>query len=306
VTEPAAIDPNSLGLPSNPKVSCIVLNWNGWQDTIECLDALKECTYPQLTVIVVDNASTDDSVARIQAAHPATLLLKSGKNLGFAGGNNVGIRYALAHGADYVWLLNNDTKPAPGALMALVAKAVSDQRIGAVASICYFADAPSTVQAWAGTRVNLWIGYVRNSAVPHEDEWFHALYGASLLISCTAVEDTGLLDEGFFLYLEETEFCLRLRRKGWRLAAAPDSHILHKVNASTGGNNLIRDRYFTASGLRILRLHSPAPNLASFVFLAVRFVRRLVRFQLAHCRSVWAGARDHYDAASTLTKTPNP
>lgn len=278
---------------SGPQVACIVLNWNGWRDTVECLDSLKECTYPDLTVIVVDNGSTNDSVARIRATHPDILLLESGANLGFAGGNNIGIRYALAHGAEYVWVLNNDTNPAPNALSALVAKALTDAGIGAVGSVCYDADAPSTVQAWAGARVNLWIGYVRNSTVPHGDDWFHALYGTSMLIARTAIQDAGLLDEGFFLYWEETEFCLRLRKRGWRIAAAPDSRVLHKLHASTGGNAVILDRYQTASGLRILGLHSPAPHLAPFLFLAMRFVRRLLRFQFTRCRSVWAGLGDY-------------
>ncbi len=281
---------------SNPLVSCIVLNWNGWEDTIECLNSLKECTYPQLTVILVDNGSTDDSVARIRAAHPDILLIQSGSNLGFAGGNNIGIRYALAHGADYVWLLNNDTKPAPGALSALVAKALTDGRIGAVASVCYFADAPSTVQAWGGARVNLWIGYGPLSTQPRNDDWFHSLNGASMLIARAAVEDAGLLDEGFFLYWEDTEFCLRLLKRSWRLAVAPDSHVLHKVNASTAGNKLILDRHYTASGLRLLRLHSAAPPLASLLFLTIRFARRLLRLEFSRCRCVWEGIRDHFRA----------
>jgi GT2 family glycosyltransferase len=281
-------------LNSNPQVWCIVLNWNGRQDTIECLEVLKKCTYPHLTVIVVDNGSTDDSVVKIRAAHPDTLLLESGKNLGFAGGNNVGIRYALAHGAEYLWLLNNDTKPAPDALCALVAKARTDRRIGAVASICYYADDPLTVEAWAGARVNLWIGYGRNSTSPRSDDWFHSLNGTSLLVARAALEDVGLLDEGFFLYWEDTEFCLRLRKKGWLIAAGPDSRVLHKVNASTSGNRLILDRYQTASGLRLLRLHSPMPGLATLLFLTVRFTRRLLRFQFSRCGSVWAGVRDYY------------
>jgi GT2 family glycosyltransferase len=102
-----------------------------------------------------------------------------------------------------------------------------------------------------------------------------------------------LLDEGFFLYWEDTEFCLRLRKKGWRIAAAPDSRVLHKVNASTGGDRLILDRYQTASTLRLLRLHSPAPGLAALLFLTIRFARRLLRLQFARCGSVSAGIQDY-------------
>ena len=119
------------------QVCCVVLNWNGWADTLECMGALRECTYPRLTIIVVDNGSTNDSVARIKSAYPDILLLESGSNLGFSGGNNIGIRHALALGADFVWLLNNDTRPAADALDALVEKALSDGGIGAVGSICY-------------------------------------------------------------------------------------------------------------------------------------------------------------------------
>jgi hypothetical protein len=257
-----------------------------------------------MTPIVVDNGSTNDSVVKIRAAHPGVLLLEAGENLGFAGGNNVGIRYALAHGAQYIWLLNNDTKPAPDALSALVAKALTDSKIGAVASICYYAHAPSVVQAWGGALVNLWIGYVRLSTEPHGDDWFHSLNGTSMLVARTAFEDAALLDEGFFLYWEDTEFCLRLRKKGWRLAVAPDSRVLHRVSGSTGGNRIALDRYHTASGLRILQLHSPAPRLASFLFLAIRFGRRALRFQFARCWSVWLGILDYRRGVGASTGRP--
>ena len=252
-----------------------------------------------MTLIVVDNGSTDNSVAHIHAAFPGVLILENEKNLGFAGGNNTGIRHALAHGADYVWLLNNDTKPDPHALSELVAKALTDTKIGAVASICYYADAPSTVQAWAGARVNLWTGSARLSIKPRRDEWFHALNGTSFLLSRAAIESVGLLDESFFLYWEDTEFCLRLRKKGWRIAAAPDSRVLHKVGASTGRNRLLLDRYHVSSGLRLLSLYSPAPRLAMLWFLTKKFARRLVFCELGRCKSVSAGARDYYDSVRT-------
>jgi GT2 family glycosyltransferase len=281
-------DPNST-----PRVTCIVLNWNGWQDTINCVAALKRSTYADLTILIVDNGSTNDSIVRIRDVYPEILLIESGKNRGFAGGNNLGIRYALTRGADYIWLLNNDTQPDANALTALVSKALSDRRIGAVASICYYADDPSRVEAWGGARVNLWLGYGRNSTTQRPDDWFDSLNGTSMLVSRLAMQHAGLLDEGFFLYWEDTEFCLRLRKNGWRIAAAPDSRVLHKVNASTGGNRIVLDRYQTASGLRLLKLHSPVPRLASPLFMTVRFVRRLLRLQFARCRSVWEGMQDY-------------
>jgi hypothetical protein len=120
-----------------------------------------------------------------------------------------------------------------------------------------------------------------------------------MMIARAAIADCGLLDDGFFLYWEETEYCLRLRKKGWRIAAAPDSRILHKVNASTGGDKLLLDRCFTASGLRILHLHSPAPHLAMSLFVIIRFSRRILRLEFSRCRSIWAGMRDYYDARPT-------
>jgi len=149
------------------------------------------------------------------------------------------------------------------------------------------------VQAWGGSRVNLWIGYSQLATEPRHDEWFDSLNGTSMLISRKALESVGLLDEDFFLYFEDTEYCMRLRKLGWRMAIAEDSRILHKVNASTGGNKLLLDRYQTASMLRLLRLYSPAPSLACFLFLAIRFSRRVLRLQFARCRSVWAGVEDY-------------
>ncbi|MEG9437701.1 glycosyltransferase family 2 protein [Edaphobacter sp. HDX4] len=280
-------------MTSTPKVACVLVNWNGWQDTVDCLDALKLNDYPNLKIIVVDNGSTNDSVSRIRASHPDILLLESSKNLGFAGGNNIGMRYALSDKAEYIWLLNNDTKPAQDSLSRLVAKARTDPKIAAVASVCYYADNPSTVQVWAGAKVNLWIGYARNFTEPQSDQSLDALYGASMLIARPALEQVGLLDEGFFHYWEETEFSVRLRNAGWRLAAAPESRILHKVGASTGGYNPVLDRYFTTSGLRILRLHSKIPHFAMLWFLTVRLATRAVRFKVTQCRSVYAGVQDY-------------
>jgi hypothetical protein len=170
---------------------------------------------------------------------------------------------------------------------------LADPEIGAISSVTYYANNPAMIEAWGGARVNLWIGYGRNSTVPRSDNWFHSLNGTSLLISSRAIEDVGLLDEGFFLYWEDTEFCLRLRKKGWCIAAAENSKVLHKVNASTGGNKLTLDRYQTASGLRLLRLYAPSHHISAFLFLGIRFLRRMMHLEFARCRSVWHGIQDY-------------
>jgi GT2 family glycosyltransferase len=289
---------------AQPRVTCVVLNWNGWRDTLDCLAALKECSYRHLDVVVVDNGSTDESVARIRTANPDLTVLQTGANLGFAGGNNVGLRYALRTGAGYVWLLNNDTQPAPNALSALMDRALTDRRIGAVGSVCYYTNQPGSVQIWAGGRVNLWIGYSPNTDKPHDDTWFHWLNGTSLLFCRAALEDVGLLDQRFFLYWEDVEIGLRLRKRGWRLAAAPESKVLHKVSASTNKNKLMLDRFATASGMRVLKLYSPAPRLAMCVFLIIRFARRLLILQFPRCKSVWEGIQDYRESSSTSTSAP--
>jgi GT2 family glycosyltransferase len=129
--------------------------------------------------------------------------------------------------------------------------------------------------------------------VPRADEWFDSLNGTSILVGRGAPEDVGLLDEAFFVYWEDAEFCLRLRKKGWRIAAAADSHVLHRVSASSGGNKNWMDQRGTASLLRILNLHSPAPAFACFAFLLIRFTRRLLRLEFSRCRSVWQGIREY-------------
>src|SRR5689334_13312211 len=131
--------------PMSPSVSVVLLNWNGWKDTIPCVESLRQLGYANVQIVVVDNASTDESEERIRAACPDVTLLQSGANRGFAGGNNVGIRYALEHSADYVWLLNNDTLVRPNTLSALVARAESDPRIGFVGSKILYASRPDLV-----------------------------------------------------------------------------------------------------------------------------------------------------------------
>ena len=277
---------------SEPLVGCVILNWNGWRDTVVCLDALRSTDYPGLLVVVVDNGSTDNSVARIQAAHPGTRVLQTGKNLGFAGGNNAGIREALQQDVKYLWLLNNDTQPQPRAVRELVRTAEENFKLGAVGSVLYHTSSPGTVQTWGGGWVNLWTGYSSHAtALPRSRLDF--LTAASLLVRRKALEDVGLMDDRFFLYWEDAELCFRLRKHGWNLGVASRAVVLHNLNASTGRSTAPMDRYFTSSAIRFLSEYSPVPLLAASVFLSRRVLNRAVTGRMRSIRNVWLGVEDY-------------
>jgi GT2 family glycosyltransferase len=283
-------------IAEEPSVRCILLNWNGWQDTISCLSALAEQNYENFKVIVVDNGSADDSVPRIREAFPNILLVETGKNLGFSGGNNVGIRYALSEGAQYIWLLNNDTIPAPDALIELVKKAQSDARFGAIGSALMYAHDPNAVQAWGGGRINVWIGHSFHTLVPKDDRWFDYITAASVLLPRQALNDIGLLDEAFFLYWEDGDLSFRLRKNGWRLGVAGSSIVLHKEHSSTDRNRRVIDRHVITSGIRFLRKHSPIPWLSVILYLSSRISWRLLTGQFRRVGDVTSGIKDYFSA----------
>ena len=256
------------------RVAIVVLNWNGWQDTLACVASLQALTYGNFEILVVDNGSTDDSVAEIQSAFPDVTLLLSGANLGFGGGCNVGIRHALAQGADYVWLINSDATVDPVALTALVQVADNDPALGSVGSVLYEADQPGQVQLWGGGRVNLWLGRSNHCVVPGPISF---ISGASLLLRRAALEQVGLFDEGlFFMYWEDTDLGFRLADAGWRLAVAEDSKVWHKQSASLGLGNPLLDEYATRSCVRFLRRHALVPAVSVALVLVRMVVKRIV------------------------------
>jgi GT2 family glycosyltransferase len=282
-------------IPSNegPLVGCVILNWNGWRDTVACLDALRSIEYSRMLTVVVDNASTDDSVSRIQAAHRGVRLLQTGKNLGFSGGNNVGIREVMRQEVDYVWLLNNDTEPAPQVLCELVRTAEADPTVGAVGSVLHYASDPQKVQAWGGGWINLWNGYSSHAMAPPEGGGLDFLTAASILVRRRALEEVGLMDDRFFLYWEDAELCFRLRKNGWSLAVASGAVVLHKVSATTNKKVLTTDRHFTASAMRFLSQYSDVPRLSTLLFLSRRVLHRALTGRVEGICHVWNGVKDY-------------
>lgn len=257
------------------KVAIVILNWNGADDTIACLNSLAGLDYPESEVIVVDNGSADDSVIRIRAANPEVRMIETGRNLGFGGGCNVGMQAAIAGGADYVWLINNDATVATDALTELVHVAEKDERIGAVGSVIFDQGKCDRVQLWGGGKVNLWTGASRHRRTPGRVDF---ISGASALIRSRALKEVGFFDDAsFFMYWEDTDLGFRLRKGGWKLAVAEKSRVWHEESSSLGRGSPKLIEYFTRSAVAFLRKHAAVP----VVPIAVNLVGRTAKLVLS-------------------------
>lgn len=246
--------------PAWPPVALILVTFNHSDITLDCLKSLVELDYlrERLHVIVVDNASTDDTVSVVRAQYPAMTVIANADNLGFAEGNNVGLRAALQTDAQYLMLLNNDTVVAPDMLKQLIEVAERDQTIGIVTPKIYYFNEPRKIWC-AGARLDLRRGQTWrlraeevDDAAPASAEAVHDVDFASGCALCArraAIEQAGLLDARFFFYWEETEWCVRIARAGYRCTYVPDSHVWHKVSSSIQAGSPRVAYYMTRNGL---------------------------------------------------------
>jgi GT2 family glycosyltransferase len=219
----------------------VVLNWRNAAGTVACLDSLKKVAASDVTVIVVDNGSGDDSVSVIRRQHPDLTLLETGANLGYAGGNNVGIRYALEHGAESVGVLNNDAIVDPDFVPPLLA--ASQQATSAAITTPMICEAERPDVIWAlGAHIDwktadsrrLHAGEPRADWKDRDPQAVEFAVGTAMLASRQVWERVGLIDESFFLYYEETDWCVRARRLGVPILATPASCIWHEAGAGGG------------------------------------------------------------------------
>ncbi len=221
-----------------PLVYISVLNWNGLHDTIECLDSLNKLDYPNCKLVVVDNGSTDGSTDIISKNYPKVHLIQNKENLGFAKGNNVGIRHALENNADYVWLLNNDTVVEQDTLLNMVTEAEKDPLTGIIGSKIYYFNSTKKI-LFAGAMIN-WSRAISNHIGLNETDVGQYDYvkeidrvsGCSMLVKREVCNSVGLLDENFFLYVEEVDWCVRARKVGFKCLFVPSSVVYHKASAS--------------------------------------------------------------------------
>lgn len=287
-----------------PTVFIIILNWNGKDDTLACLDSVYKLNYPDYHVIVVDNASTDGSVDAIRARYSSATwltIIENGVNIGYTGGNNVGIRYAMEHGAVYVWLLNNDTIVEPYSLGALISASQGNPSAGILGPkvLCY----PDTHFLYSrGESYSLWfnrrtvdVGEIdlKQDAKLRKVDY---VVGCAMLVTKKFIEKVGVLDDTFFAYFEELDWCFRGRENGFDVLFVPDSVIYHKGGGSTGGiTSPIVSYYHTRNWILFMRKHAMFYHWITFVplFMFVffrRFFRAMIRKDIpvmkALCRAV--------------------
>ncbi|MBI3508333.1 MAG: glycosyltransferase family 2 protein [Chlamydiia bacterium] len=225
------------------RIFIILLNWNGKKDTLECLSSLQKVTYRKFQTVVIDNGSSDDSVAAIRQAFPQIPIFETGENLGFAAGNNKGIEFALRKGADWILLLNNDTIVAPDFLDAFMRAAQEQPQAKILGAKIYSYDAPKTIDHLGGLWQPEMAEFTSNYKGCIDDgisyefmEKADYVCGAALLMHRSVPEVIGFLEPKFFLFWEEVDFCYRARRAGFETWTAPQAKIWHKISASfTGG-----------------------------------------------------------------------
>ncbi|RLC59316.1 MAG: glycosyltransferase family 2 protein [Chloroflexi bacterium] len=276
-----------------PTVTVIVLNWNGLADTRECLHSLQAARYPAMRVIVVDNGSKDDEAEKLAAEFSGFIdVLPLPENVGFAAGANAGIRRALDADSGYVLLLNNDTVVAPEFLQALVDAAGDLPNLAAVCPRTHFYDRPRMIYSTGG-EVSIWRGVATQVGRGQNDHGqFERLErrgyadGVCMLIPAAALAEVGLLDEQYFAYWEETDWCVRAAERGLHCYYVPQSHIWHKAARSQSPDARFDFLYQRNALLFVRKRGTPLQALTAilmhaFVYAPLYFLRNPTRIARA-------------------------
>lgn len=261
------------GIEVLPRVSIVIVNWNGDLDTRECIASLQKINYKNYEIVLVDNGSIIDNFSEFEKTLSNIKLLRSEKNLGFSGGNNIGINYALANNVDYILLLNNDTTVKPDFLEPLLKKFLDEKEVGIVAPMINYYGEPQRV--WTvGGRISRIRGSgfadsnILESKITYTDKEVSFVSGCCMLIHKDVLKRIGLFDENYFLYTEDTDFCYRVKKAGYKIYVTTQSKIFHKVNKSTKKNLPSLPLYYTTRN----RLYFSRKNFRNYFPLTLFYI----------------------------------
>ena len=305
-----------------PFVSIVIINWNNHQDTLECLDSLCSINYAKYQIVVVDNFSQDQSIEKIEewaeqskrslGKYDVNLelirgkekgqlaLIKNDHNAGYDGGVNLGIRFALSQGAEDIWLLNNDVIVESDALIELVKLLHADERIGIVGSkIMTYYDIKriQDIGGWLSFRT-----YIFNRDIGHyeidqgqfdrvmEPDFIN---GASMLVKGSLIADIGLFDENYFLYWDDADFCVRAKKKNWKLCTCPASVVWHKEGGTTEKGSKICTYYYARNCLYFYKKY----NYKKFLLVLTlgfiyKILKRVFRGDFYSAKYIWKAYAD--------------
>ena len=276
------------------KVFVVILNFNGWQDTIECVKSLNKIKPDgkfEVEVLIIDNASSNDSVEKLNGQLSSATLLENPKNLGFSGGCNEGARYALKNGADYVVFLNNDTIVDSNLVSELVT-AAEDEEVGGVVPKIYFekgyefhkkrygAKDLGRVIWYAGGEMD-WENLIgKNIGVDEVDRGQYderreteLATGCCFMIRSDVLENVGLFDDRYFLYYEDADFSQRMRRAGYKIIYEPDAKVWHKNAESSGVGSNLHDYYISRNRLLFGMKYAPVRTKVALVRESIKILR---------------------------------
>lgn len=275
----------------NPRVAVVVLNYNGAADTIACLDSLIQLDPSPDKIVVIDNGSSDDSVAAIRSAHGEQELVCNRENLGFGGGHNAVLGRLVAEGFDWVWLVNNDLRVQVDTLQRLLDCARRHPDSGAIGARIHDLHCTTEILAVGGGTVNHWLG--RSAQVRRRFGRPDYITGASMLLNCRALLSVGVFDSEFFMYWEDVDLCRRLEGAGWPIRVADSAVVQHRQSASLGGDGARKDRLINASAVGYFSRYGPLGGWPAIILgSSLRILLRIFTGRWRAAAAVWQGTRE--------------
>lgn len=260
---------------NEPLVHVIVINWNGLEHLEACFESLLLATYKNARFVLIDNGSTDDSVTFVRdrfGADSRVEILEAGENLGWSGGNNLGIRHAMDAGADYIFLLNNDTATAADAISKLVDAAESNENVGALAPKMLLFDEPDIINSIGVECSIIGNGWDRGLGRLDQPKWNRpgevlGVCGGAMFIRRTALERAGLLPADFGIYLDDLDLSMRIWNAGYTIRTCPEATVRHKFSATMGEGARAREKYYfnTRNRFRLVLRNFPTRHAPMIV-----------------------------------------
>ncbi len=262
----------------NEMVYIILVNYNSWQDTVECIESLKKMKDVLFKIVIIDNASSDNSVSELERKYDDVIIISNKENVGFAGGNNIGIDMAVNNGAKYIWLLNNDTVVHPESLKELVAS-VGQYELALIGGKVYKYGTGCDIW-YDGGAINWWKGKAYHTHIHLKDNGFVTepcstewISGCSMFALAKLFEQHRM-DEKFFLYFEDVDYCCKLRQAGIPLIVIPGGVVWHKTSASVRKTSYIQFYYSIRNNLYFMQSHGALYH--KFYFYLYFIVRTLI------------------------------